>query len=381
MFESAAIKTTPRRNPVLIASIFLLTGLGLVTLYSSSYAYAERFFGNGMYFFTRQALFCAAGILLFIVSAHVDIEALRKLIKPMVIAALILCILTFIPGIGVIRNGASRWIRIGSSTYQPSEMVKLVLPLYLAHILDKKQDSLNAFSKGILPPVLVSALFFALIYFQNNFSTAVFIALNALVILFLAGIRLRYFIAATFIFLPLSALLLLTKEHRVRRLISFVQPEWEPQGAGYQVKNSILAISSGGFWGKGIGQGTRKIASVPEVHSDFIFAAYSEEAGFLGILLFMILVTVFAVQGFKSALGSGSVFRRLLGAALVTTIVTQTLLNIAVVSGSLPATGIPLPFFSAGGSSLATTLISAGLIVNISRHREGSTVQEDLYGQ
>jgi cell division protein FtsW len=215
--------------------------------------------------------------------------------------------------------------------------------------------------------VLVTALFFSLIYLQNNFSTAVFIALNALVIFFLAGVRIRYFLGAAVMFLPLSSLLILTKEHRVRRLISYLHPEWDPQGAGYQVRSSLLTIASGGFWGKGLGQGTRKIASVPEIHSDFIFAAFAEESGFLGVTLFFILFSVFAVQAYRGACKGDSVFRRLLASGLVTVIVSQTLLNIAVVSGSLPATGVPLPFFSAGGSSLATTLVCAGLIVNVAR--------------
>jgi cell division protein FtsW len=187
------------------------------------------------------------------------------------------------------------------------------------------------------------------------------------VIFFLAGLRFRYFLAAAIMFLPVSALLVLTKEHRVRRFISFFMPDWDPLGAGYQVRSSLLTIMSGGFWGKGIGQGTRKIASVPEIHSDFIFSAFAEEAGFLGVLLCFILFAVFALQGYRGAFKSGSLFNRLLAAGLVTMIVSQTLLNVAVVSGSVPATGIPLPFFSAGGSSLATTLICAGFIANVCR--------------
>jgi cell division protein FtsW len=258
--------------------------------------------------------------------------------------------------------------------------VKLVLPLYLAHIFDKKQDAIDSFKSGSLPPELITALFFILIYLQNNFSTAVFIAVNALVIFFLAGVKLRYFFAAIVMLLPLSSLLILTKEHRLRRLISFIRPEWEPQGAGYQVRSSILTIISGGFWGKGIGQGTRKIASVPEIHSDFIFSSFAEEAGFLGIVLFFVLFVVFAFRGYRGALLAGSLFKRLLACGLVTVIVSQTLLNIAVVSGSLPATGIPLPFFSAGGSSLATSLVMTGLIVNVSRtSAAGMPGGEDLY--
>ncbi|QQO07401.1 putative lipid II flippase FtsW [Breznakiella homolactica] len=352
---------------VLIASIILLTGLGLVTLYSASFGFAERFFGDGFYFIFRQVVFAGIGMVLFFAASFIRLETLRKWIKPLVIGTVILCILTFIPGIGVTKNGASRWIRLGSSTYQPSELVKLVLPLYLAHIFDKKRERLDEVSSGIMPPALITLLFFFLIYRQNNFSTAIFIAVNALILFFLAGVKMRYFAAALGILIPLSSLFILTKEHRLRRLISFIFPEWEPLGAGYQVRSSIVTIASGGLWGKGIGQGTRKIASVPEIHSDFIFSAYAEEAGLIGVLLFFLLLTFFAVRGYRTALRTGDVFRRLLACGLVTIIVSQALLNTGVVVGALPATGIPLPFFSAGGSSLATTLLTAGLIVNVSR--------------
>lgn len=366
-FASERMSITLRSDHILSASVFLLTGLGMVTLYSSSFAFAERFFNNSFYFVSRQLLMAGVGIVFFIIAGRINFDLVRKLIKPLMAVAAILCILTFIPGIGVTRNGATRWIKIGSWTYQPSELVKLALPIYLAHIFDKKKENLDTLSTGILPPVLLTALFFTLIYWQNNFSTAVFIAVNALAIFFIAGIRLRYFSMATIIFLPISILLILTREHRVRRIVSFVNPEWDPRGAGYHARSSLLTVISGGFWGKGIGQGTRKIASVPEIHSDFIFSAFAEESGFLGVMLFFILFAVFAYQGYRASRRSETVFGQLLAFGLVTMIVSQTLLNIAVVAGVVPVTGVPLPFFSAGGSSLATILIAAGLVVNVSR--------------
>jgi cell division protein FtsW len=342
-------------------------GLGLVTLYSASYAFASRFYRNGLYFMIGQIRAGLLGIGLFFIVSRIDLELLRKLIKPLVIFAVIICILTFVPGIGNTRNGASRWIRLpGGITFQPSELVKFILPLYLAHIFDKKQERLDEFSSAVLPPVLVTALFFIIIYLQNNFSTAVFIAVNALFIFFLAGVKLRYFFSAIIMLLPLSSLLILTKEHRLRRLISFIKPEWEPHGAGYQVGASVRTIALGGFWGKGLGQGTRKIASVPEVHSDFIFSSFAEESGFLGVVLIFFLFGVFAFFGYRGAART-TMYRRLLAYGLVTMILSQAMLNVAVVSGSLPVTGLPLPFFSAGGSSLAITLLMAGLIVNVCR--------------
>jgi cell division protein FtsW len=356
--------------------VVLLFGVGLVTLYSSSYAFAARFFRDGNYFIIRQLIFGAAGIVLFFVFAVINLEKLRKFLLPLVGVAAGLCILTMRPGIGIERYGASRWIEIGPFSYQPSEMVKFILPLYLAHILDRKSDSLDSFHSGVLPPVLITGLFFALIYMQNNFSTAVFLVFNALVIFYLAGMPYRYFLSAIAVILPVAALLVFSKEHRVRRLVSFLRPEWDPMGAGFQVSASRDAIVSGGFFGKGMGEGTRKIASIPEIHSDFIFSSYVEETGFLGILLFFAMFTVFAVLGYRAAWKARTVFARLLAASLTTLITSQALLNVAVVSGALPATGIPLPFFSAGGSSLATTLICAGIIANVARN--GNTGNNDL---
>jgi cell division protein FtsW len=369
---------------LLIVSVFLLTGIGLVTLYSASYAFADRFFGDGLFFISRQLVYCALGILLFLAASRFPLNLLRRLIPSFVLGTILLCLLTFVPGMGVMKNGAVRWIRLGSYTYQPSELVKLVLPLYLAHIFEKKHERIEAFASGALPPILITGLFFILIYLQNNFSTALFIALNGLFLFYLVGIRIRYFIGAALILLPLSGLLILSEEYRLERLLSFIWPEWEPQGAGYQVRSSLLTIGSGGLWGKGIGQGTRKIASVPEVHSDFIFSSYAEEAGYIGVLIFFLLFTVFTVRGYRAALRAEDGFRRLTAAGLVTIISSQALINIAVVSGILPATGIPLPFFSAGGSSLATTLLAAGLIANVSRSAGqtafGAGTPEDFSG-
>jgi len=356
-----------KTDHLLIASVLFLVGMGFVTLYSSSYAFAQRFFQDGLYFVSRQAMMGLAGVVLFFISSVIDLQLFRKFIKPLVLGSILLCVLTFVPGIGVSKNGAARWVGFGSYTYQPSELVKLILPLYLAHYFEKKKEGADDLHRSIIPPALITGVFFVLIFLQNNFSTAVFLAFNALFIFFLAGVRFRYFFSALFMFLPTATILVLKKEHRIRRFLSYIQPEFEPQGAGFQVHSSILTINSGGFWGKGIGHGTRKIASVPEIHTDFIFSAFAEEMGFLGVMFFFILFAVFAARGYIDSMSNEKPFNRLLGCGLVTMIITQVLLNIAVTAGALPATGIPLPFFSAGGSSLATTLVMAGLVVNVSR--------------
>jgi cell division protein FtsW len=181
-------------------------------------------------------------------------------------------------------------------------------------------------------------------------------------------------VSALIIMIPIAVLLVLTKEHRFIRIFSYLNDDWDPHGAGYQVRASISTIASGGFWGKGIGQGLRKIASVPEVQSDFIFSSFAEEMGFVGVLLFFGLFALFAWRGYRTAMMADSLYKKLFAFGLVTIIVSQALCNIAVVSGSIPATGVPLPFFSAGGSSLITTFIATGFIVNISRVPEPKVV-------
>jgi cell division protein FtsW len=363
---------------VLIASVVVLLGVGLVTLYSASINFGQRFMGNKFYFISRQLVYGAVGVLLFITASIVPLRLVRALIPFGIVLAAVLCVLTFVPYIGVSKNGAARWISIGDFSYQPSEMVKFVLPLYLAHIFDKNQRQIDSFARGILPPTFITALFFLLIYMQNNFSTAVFITVNALIMFYIAGVKFRYFLGAAVILAPICALLVFTSSHRLLRVITFLWPDQDPLGAAYQLRSSIISIGSGGIWGRGIGRGVRKISSVPEIQSDFIFSAYAEEMGFIGVLLFYLVFLVFAVRGYKTALRQEDTFKRLLAFGFVTVIVSQALINIAVVSGMLPVTGMPLPFFSAGGSSLATSLVIAGLIVNVSRFKK-DTEREDVF--
>jgi len=378
-FDAEKLKPTHPADAALVVSIILLAGVGLVTLFSASSSFAERFFGDSSYFLRRQAVFGFAGLALMLIAANIDLGWLRLWVKPLVLGALLLCFLTFVPGIGMTKNGAARWIRIGALSYQPSELVKLALPIYLAHFFAKKEDRMDKVSSGVLPAAIIVSIFCVAIYLQNDFSTASFIGFNAISIFFLAGIRFRHFIMTALAALPLAFLMVFSKDYRVARLMAFLDPERDLLGAGYQVHASLLTLFSGGFWGKGLGRGTRKIASVPEVHSDFIFSAFGEEFGFFGVALLFALFSLFAYRGLLAGFRSEDSFRRLLAYGLTTMIASQALLNLAVVVGAVPATGVPLPFFSAGGSSLATTLLMAGLLVNVSRktaeRREGSDVR------
>ncbi|MFA6508793.1 MAG: putative lipid II flippase FtsW [Treponemataceae bacterium] len=377
-FDVEKIQSSRPADAALIVSIILLAGVGMVTLFSASSAFAERFFGSGTYFVQKQATFGAVGLILMIIVSTIDIELIRRWIKPLILGSLFLCVLTFIPGIGLMKNGAARWIKFGSFSYQPSELVKLALPIYLAHFFAKKENRLDNVTTGVVPPAIIVSLFCLFFYLQNNFSTAAFIGINSLAIFFLAGIKLRHFVMTAVVSIPLMLLMIFSKEYRIQRLLSFMEPEKDLMGVGYQVHASVVTLLSGGFWGKGLGRGTRKIASVPEVHSDFIFSAYGEEFGFFGVLLLFALFAFFAYRGLSAGIRSDDTFKRLLAFGLTLMIVSQALLNLAVVVGAVPATGVTLPFFSAGGSSLATTLLMAGLLINISRktnEREAGNVR------
>jgi cell division protein FtsW len=268
---------------------------------------------------------------------------------------------------------AMRWIFLKlpgqTLSFQPSELIKVALPLYLAYILDKNHDRLNNFFYGPLPPVVVTGIFCFLVLRQSNFSEAALIALISLVICFVSGIRLRWF-AVVLALMMLVGYQLVFGDPEGRwyeRMQNFISKAPDQYGEKYQSDLSLEAVKAGGFWGKGIGQGTLKVR-MPEVHGDFVFASYVEESGFLGVLFYIVLLGFFAWTGFKVAWKSDDRYYQLLAFGLVSSVVIQTLLNIAVVAKIVPTTGIPLPFVSSGGSSLLATLIGAALLVNTARH-------------
>ncbi len=354
---------------ILLSLIVLLAGLGIVTLFSASYNYGAVKFGDPRYFLNRQLLFVAAGFVLMYLVSRLQMDFIVKSIPFLLGSTLLLMILTLVPGVGREVLGGKRWIVIGHNSFQPSELVKLTVILYLAHILSKKNERTNDFINGILPPFLVVSLFSALIYFQNDFSTAFFVLFISLLIFFIAGIHPGYFAFIFTAVTPLALMLLFTREHRVRRLIAFLNPHSDPARAGFQAIAAKTALSNGGFWGKGLGLGTKKLGGLPEAHSDFVFAVLGEEAGFIGILLILALFLAFAGRGYALAFryAEKNIFAYYLAFGLTTSILYQALINIAVVSGVVPVTGIPLPFFSSGGSSVIITFIMCGILLNLSR--------------
>ncbi|ULQ60170.1 putative lipid II flippase FtsW [Brucepastera parasyntrophica] len=361
--------------PFVLLTVFMC-GLGLATLYSASLSYAGRLFDDPLYFVKRQALNLAVSIAGMIFFASISLNMLRKLLPQIIVITLILCILTFVPGIGITKNGASRWIGFSSFNFQPSELAKMVLVLFLANLFAKKHDRIDEFKATMFPASVVTFVFVFIVYLQNDFSTAIFILLAALAVFFVAGVKVSWFIKLCVLIVPFVALMILTEEYRVIRVLSFLHPERDPLGAGYQVNAALDALAEGGFWGRGLGNGIKKISSIPEVQSDFIFTVWAEEMGFLGVLIYFTMLILFSLRSFGISMKSKSRFGFLLGFGCSFIILFQSLMNIGVVVRAFPATGIPLPFFSSGGSSLLITLCICGLLINISRNKTGEETED-----
>jgi cell division protein FtsW len=352
--------------------LFLLVGVGLAVLFSSSYFWAEQLYGDAFRLVRRQAVYVVLGIALAFMASRVPLDRLRKNVLLLLLGGLLLMILTFVPGLGEEYLGARRWILLFGYSFQPSELIKVIVIFYLAHILSKKEDQLNDTLNSIVPPMIVVGLFAAIIYLQNDFSTSVFVIGLALLMLYVARVRFRLFVGLAIVILPLTVILLLTREHRVLRILAFIDPELDRFGSGYQVLAARIALENGGAWGVGIGQSLQKFGSLPEPHSDFVFAILGEEFGFVGILSVLGLFAAFAVKGYQIALRAPDTFRSLIAFGVTSAILLQALVNMAVVCGLVPATGIPLPFFSAGGSSVLMSLLMCGLLVNVARSIGGT---------
>lgn len=351
----------------IVGILLLLAGVGVVVLFSASYPYAGREFYDPFHFFGRQSVYLVLGTVLAVALSFVSTAALRKYVPMVLVVTFVLLGLTFVPGIGGEVNGGRRWIYPFGYSFQPSELAKVAIILYLSHMLAKNESRVNDIVNAILPPLIVLAGMVALVYLQNDFSTAIFILFLGLSLFFIARVPFTYFLYLASASLPLSLILLFTKEHRVERLIAFLRPDLDPVGKSYQILASQSALRRGGLWGTGIGQGIKKLGGLPEGYADFIFAVLGEELGFLGVVFVLGLFVAFAVKGYGVALARKDRFEYYLAFGITTSIVYQMLFNVAVVAGLVPATGIPMPFFSHGGSSLLITLAMSGLLVGLAR--------------
>jgi cell division protein FtsW len=362
-----------------LAATALLAGAGLAGLWSASSEYALSLGRPAGYFALRQALFLAPAALVFWLCAAIDLDAARDKAGLFTLAALAALLQPFVPGLGESRNGATRWIGLGFTTFQPSELWKPACVFYLAHILDKKRERIAQSAGVLIPPFLLVATGCILVNAQNDFSTAAIAALCAIAVFWASGAPASFFLWLAAAATPLAALSVLTSDFRLKRILAFLFPGYEPSGQGYQVLGSIKAIRAGGLLGAGLGLGSLKRGSIPEVQSDFILASWAEETGFLGVLALLCAFGYIVWRGFKAALAEEDGYRSSLGVGMAFLLGAEVLVNAAVAAGAVPATGMALPFFSAGGSSLISTAATCGLLCNLGSSRGDKRRREESW--
>jgi cell division protein FtsW len=359
--------------PVLLLLTAMLLGIGVVSVYSASAVMAQSHGLPDHYFVVRQVAGAAVGLGLLLVAALVDYRRLRMLAWPLLLVLIAVLLVMVLPGtreLAEVRNGAGRWLRLGPIAFQPSEFAKLVLIIWTAALAVKKQDRLASLSRGLLPFLLIWLLVSGLIFLQPSMSAALLVVLLSALVVFAAGARIGHFILLAIVGVPLLWSQVGAAAYRMRRLVAFFDPATDPAGISYQVNQALIAVGSGGIFGRGFGRGVQKFGYLPEPHNDFLFAMISEEWGFIGALVIISLFAAIALIGFRIARDAPDQFGFLLATGVTGLITVQALLHIAVNLALIPTTGVTLPFLSYGRSSLLVCLMSVGILINIARRSE-----------
>lgn len=354
-------------DKLLLLAVIAIIIFGIIMIYSASSIWAEYKYQDPFKFVKAQSAFFLLGLLCIFIISKLDINILYKKANLILLICFILLVLVLIPGIGSIRNGSRSWFGIGSLGIQPSEFAKLGLIIYVAKYLANNRKIIKDVKKGVLPILLVIGVFFILIMLEPDFGTAMVIVLTLVVMIFISGVKLSFFIKVGLLGLLGIVGLIIIAPYRMERIVSFLNPWVDPLGSGYQIIQSLYAIGPGGLLGQGFLNSHQKQFYLPEPQTDFIFSIISEEFGFLGILIVTSFIAFIFYRIIKIALKENNLFKKYLAFGLGFGIIIQSLLNIAVVIGLIPVTGVTLPFLSYGGSSLLISMTSIGIILNISK--------------
>lgn len=360
-----------RRTPDywLFLPVIALIGIGVVMVYSASAIVAQDRFGDSAFFLKRQALWVGLGTAALLVAQRLHYERLRRWTPLVLVLSLAALVLVLIPGVGRVAGGARRWISFGNTVaVQPAEAAKLAMALYLANFLANRGLQLGEFRRSVLPPVLITGTMFGLMLLQPDMGSALLIGFLTTAQLFVGGARLLHLLGVGVVSLPVLLIATLGEEYRRRRILAFLDPWSDPQGTGFHIIQSLLALGSGGLFGAGLGESRQKFFYLPERHTDFIFAILGEELGLAGTAAIVLLFGLFSYRGFRIAKYAPDRYSSLLSSAIMTMIVFQAIINIGVASGVLPITGVPLPFVSFGGSSLVFSMMAVGMLLNISQY-------------
>ena len=365
---------------LLVFCVLFLVGFGILMVYSASFYQAELTYSNKYFFMKKQIIGAFIGLAGMIAMYFVDYEKLKKLKWVSIVLSAVLLVLVFIPHIGVRVYGAKRWINLGFFTLQPSEIAKFGFVLFAASSLAKANREVKSF-KGILPTILAGCLMCLLIIMEPNMSITICVGVTMISMLFVGGASLKHFLLMLIPIVLLVPVLIIIEPYRLRRLIAFLDPFASAGSEGFQLVQSLYGISSGGLFGVGLFNSRQKYLFLPFSESDFIFSIIAEEFGLVGCFVIMAIFLVIVIRGMKISLNAPTRFGTYLASGIVSVIAVQMLVNIAVVSGSIPPTGVPLPFISAGSTSLVVFMSAIGILLNIDKQTHTSCLLKPKIGE
>jgi cell division protein FtsW len=352
---------------ILFYTTFALLVFGLIMISSAGIVYARGHFGDAYFFFKRQLLGVAIGLVVMYFAQKIHYNFWKKISFPFFALSVLFLVLVFVPSIGTKIYGASRWMQIGPLSFQPSEMLKIGLIIYLAAWLESRGGQIRDFFEGFLPFSIIVAIISFLLLKQPDMGTLVVIIMMAISMFFLSGSRMTHMLLMISVGVIAFLGMIKFESYRMNRLLVFLHPELDPRGIGYQINQALLAIGSGGILGVGLGHSLQKLNYLPEPVGDSIFAIIGEELGLVGCLVLVGLFLLLAVRGLKIARNAPDTFSRLTAIGIVSWIFFQAFINIAAISGLIPLTGIPLPFISYGGTSIVFLMAGIGILLNISK--------------
>jgi len=354
-------------------SIFMivvtLICVGVVMVYSSSAIFSYERYGSATFFLKHHLLHLLIGLLAAALVMSLELQLIRRWVKPLFFVSLVLLILVFIPQLGREAGGAKRWLKLGFFSFQPSELARWATVFFLADILASGQEKLFRFRHSLVVALTVLGVACGLILMQPDLGGAVALGVVGILLLFVVGIRISYIVALVLLSLPVLYFSIFNVPYRKKRILAFWNPWVDARGYGFQMVQSYLALGLGGLWGVGLGQSRQKLFYLPAAHTDFIFSIIGEELGLIGTAAIVIIFMLFLWQGIKVSLRSTDTFIQLLSFGIVVSIAFQAFVHIGVVCGALPTKGLPLPFISYGGSALIFNMMAVGLLLNVARDR------------
>lgn len=364
-----------RSLALLLIPSAVLTLLGIVEVLSASSVSAYEQLGSSFFFFNRQVLYAGVGVVALVLCSRMPHRAWQRLSVPLLAVSVLLMLLALHPTSGISAYGASRWIVIGPITLQPSELTKLALIAFTATILVRKWNHLDEPAHLAIPLAPAVAIVAGIVILQRDLGTTIILAGSVFMVLFAAGVRLRYLTVTGLMGLGAAGALIFGESYRRDRLIAALHPFQDPLGAGYQQIQGYIALGSGGWWGVGLGASRQKWQYVPNAHTDFIFAILGEELGFVGEIVTLSMFVLLIYAGIRIAINAPDTFGRLLAAGITSWIGLQAIVNVGAVTGLVPITGVPLPFVSFGGSALVVSLAAVGVLASIARAGSSARVK------